>query len=127
MPVEAVIGGGAGVTAVMLTLLWVAGMGPFWLSRSLGGGILSSTLVGLLVQLTPYLLRNLMDAVVEVGAIGLVAIAVLGIRQALTTGTPRRLLLAGLGILVVAGSSPYYAVYLALGCAFAAVGCGIAG
>lgn len=119
MPAEALLGGGAGVTAVMLVLLWVAGIGPYWLSRSLGAGILSSTLVGLLVQLAPYLLRNLMDAVVEVGAIGLVAIAVIGIRKALMTGTPRAVLLAGLGILIVAGSSPYYAVYLALGCAFA--------
>lgn len=119
VPVEALLGGGAGVTAVMLVLLTLAGLGPYWLARSLQASPLSAGLVGLLVQLTPYLLRNLMDAVVEVGAIGLVAIAVIGIRSALLSGTARAVLRAGLGILLVAGSSPYYAVYLMIGCAAA--------
>ncbi|MFT5683637.1 MAG: hypothetical protein ACI8RZ_004569 [Myxococcota bacterium] len=122
VPVEAILGGGAGVTAVMVMLLTLAGLGPYWLSRSLKASRLASGLVGLLIQLTPYLLRNLMDAVVEVGAIGLVAVAIIGIRAALQSGTPRSVLLAGLGIFLVAGSSPYYAVYLVIGCAAAVAG-----
>jgi hypothetical protein len=122
VPIEALFGGGAGVTAVMLVLLILAGLGPYWLSRSLGCSRPASGLVGLLVQLTPYLLRNLMDAVVEVGAIGLVAVAIVGIRAALLEGTRRSVILAGLSILLVAGSSPYYAVYLVVGCAAATLG-----
>ena len=69
------------------------------------------------MQLAPFVLRNLQDAVLEVAAIGVAALAVERCVRAIRGDGG--FVAAGLAIALVAATSPYFAVYLALGCALA--------
>ncbi len=118
VPLSALFGDTAGLTLVTLLLAFLAGFGPYILARTLGAERGPAALAGLLVQLTPYLMRNLADLVLEVEAVGLLALAGAAMIHAGRTigeGGPWRgpLALAGVGVFAVAASSPYYAVYLA--------------
>ncbi len=118
VPLSVLLGPAAGLTVVTVALVWLAGTGPAWLCRRLGATPLGALAGGLLVQWHPLMLRNLHDLVLEVAAIGVAALAVGAIHAALHDR--RRLLAVGAGVLAVAATSPYFAVYLALGCAMAA-------
>ncbi|MDP6935696.1 MAG: hypothetical protein QGG40_22440, partial [Myxococcota bacterium] len=72
---------------------------------------------GLLLQGCPYLLRNLHDLVLEVQAVGVGCLAILACVRAVRSTTRRSLVTAGVSVAILAATSPYYAVYLALGCA----------
>ena len=122
LPLAALLGDAAGLTLLTLLLLVLAGLGPYRLVRVLGGPPAGALLAGLLVQLSPYLLRNLHDMVTEVLAVGILALAAAEILRLVRAGsevwpTPRDLLRVGLVVGLVASSSPYYAVFLAVCCA----------
>ena len=119
LPFSLALGPVAGFTALALILLVLSGAGPFALVRALGGSLPGALAAGLLVQLSPLLLTNLGDAIVEVSAVGIAALAVAGLVRWHQGGRRRDLALAGLGVFATAASSPYFAIYLALGCLFA--------
>ncbi len=118
VPLSAAFGDARGLTLVTLLLAALAGIGPYVLARTLGAGRWAATAAGLLVQVSPYLLRNLADLVLEVEAVGPLALAgaaMISAARAIGEGRPARraLLWVGLSVFALAGSSPYYAVYLA--------------
>lgn len=126
VPLSALLGDTGGLTALTLILAFLAGFGPWVLARTLGATPLGAAVAGLIVQLAPYLTRNLADLVLEVEAVGLLALAgaaMLRAARAVEEGRPagRSLALAGLGVFALAASSPYYAVYLALVAGMAAL------
>lgn len=116
LPFTLSVGPVAGLSVLALLLLVLSGVGPYLLVRTCGGGRPGAFVAGLLVQLCPFLLTNLGDAVVEVSSVGVAALAVAGLVRWHDSGRRLDLALAGLGVLATAGSSPYYAIYLALGC-----------
>lgn len=120
LPFTLALGPVAGLSVLAALLLVLAGLGPFLLVRALGGGRAGALTAGLVVQLSPFLLTNLGDAIVEVAAVGIAALAVAALVRWHRTGARRDLALAGAGVFATAGSSPYFAVYLALGCVLAA-------
>ncbi|MBN1335827.1 MAG: hypothetical protein JXB39_07680 [Deltaproteobacteria bacterium] len=121
VPLGAWLGEPRGLVAVAAGLLFLAGVGPYALARTAGASRLGALATGLLVQLSTPIHRNLREGILEVAAVGLLALAARACLLALKTPGWRRLLSVGLFVALLAGTSPYYAVYLALGCAFAAL------
>ncbi|RME24074.1 MAG: hypothetical protein D6798_12125 [Deltaproteobacteria bacterium] len=115
----AIVGDLAGLTVTTLAWLSLAGVGPYLLARTAGASRGGAFLAGLVVQLSPFLARHASDLVLEVLALGPLALAVAAILRHVTGPRPRPGLVFG-AILGVALTSPYYAVYLALCCAVAA-------
>lgn len=121
VPLSALVGDTGALTAVTALLVTLTGFGVYTLARTLGAHRGPALVAGLACQLAPYLVRNLTDLVLEVEAAGLLALAVAAMVHASRDLTARRLALAGLAIAGLALASPYYAIYLALGAAVAAV------
>ena len=117
LPAEALLGAGQGLALAAWALLLLNGLLTARLARAAGAPPLPAHLAGLLAMLAPYLLRNLGDAVIEACAVGSVALAAEALLRAVPDPTPRRLALAGAAVLLLALTSPYLAVYLALACA----------
>ncbi len=115
----AMVGDLGGLTLTTLLMLTLAGVGPYALARVAGAGRAGALLAGLLVQLSPFVARHAGDLVLEVLALGPLALAAAAILLHVRGPRPRPVL-AGLGVAGVALTSPYYAVYLALCCALAA-------
>ena len=116
-PLSLLLGPHKALLIGVIALITLAGLGPYHLLRRLGAPLTSAFAAGLLVELAPYLLRNLHDLVLEVEAIGPVALAIGALLAAREEPRLPRLVAAGGAIALVALTSPYYAVYLALGCA----------
>ena len=116
LPLGMVVGPSLALSLLTLVWLWLAGVGPARLALRLGADRSGALTAGLLVQLSPYLLRNLHDFVLEVLALGLVALAMDEALRAVRLDAPRARdwLRVGGSVLLVAGASPYYAVFLAL-------------
>lgn len=120
LPFSLTLGAIAGLSVLALVLLVLSGVGPYLLVRVCGGGRPGALAAGLVVQLSPFLLTNLGDAIVEVSCVGIAALAVAGLVRWHASGRRRDLALAGLGVFATAASSPYFAIYLAIGCLCAA-------
>lgn len=121
VPLSALLGDTAALTAVTITLVTLTGLGVTALARTLGASAGRAVAAGLACQLAPYLIRNLTDLVLEVEAAGLLALAAAAMISAARAPDPRRLALAGLAVAALAATSPYYAIYLAMGAAIAAI------
>ncbi|MEL6347531.1 MAG: hypothetical protein AAFV53_30755 [Myxococcota bacterium] len=118
LPAEALLGAGQGLAVAAVFVLFFSGYATHRLCRTLGAPESSSTSAGLVVMVAPYLLRNLQDAVLEATAVGFIAFAIEQMVRVHHTPAPRRRWAAtGGAVLLLAGVSPYYTVYLALGCA----------
>jgi hypothetical protein len=118
LPLTGVFGLVGGCTALAVLLILLAGAGPYALCRSLGLGRAGALAAGLSVQLAPFLLTNLGDAILEVYAVGIACLAGAALARWIQTGERRWLAWAGLGVFATATSSPYFALYLALVCVF---------
>jgi hypothetical protein len=114
VPAAALFGAEGGLTAVIALLLAVGGFGAARLARHAGAGAVSAVAALVLVQLSPFMLRNLDDAVVEVLAIGMAALAALATRRAVQSPSASRAWTALAAVAALAWISPYYVVYLAL-------------
>ncbi len=105
----------AAMTMVIGILFFLAGLATWHLARILGAGNIPALGAGLLVQLHPYILQNANDSVVEVLAIGPAALLLAEMvnywRHSCALSATRLFLAS----LVLAGSSPYFAVYTMLG------------
>ncbi len=113
-PLTWLVGDSLAMALVGVLLLTLAGLGPAVLARVAGAGRAGALAAGAMVQLSPYLLTNLDQMVIELGAIGVAALAAAAILHALRGG-PWWPALVGIG--ATALCSPYYALFLALGCA----------
>ena len=123
VPLSTLLSDTAALTAVTALLIALAGIGPHVLARVLGAGPLAAGGAGLVVQLSPFLLRHGADLVLESIAVGPAALAGAAIAWAVQrddAGLPTWLLIAS-SVLACATTSPYFVVYLALVCAVAAV------
>lgn len=118
-PLQALVGAGPAFTLVVGLLLALGTYAAARLARSAGAGPASSLLAGAAVTLSPFVLRNLRDAVTESLALGVAAVAVGATLKAVREPGYRPAVLAGLAVLALALTSPYYAVYLAVGWALA--------
>lgn len=123
VPLSALLGDAAALTAVTGLLLWLAGVGPHALARRLGAGPLGAAIAGLLVQGSPFVLRHGADLVLEALALGPAALAGAAVVAAHRAQHPSAAtwlaVLAGVG--ATAATSPYLAVYLALVCGLCAL------
>lgn len=119
LPLVPLVGLPGALTGVTLLLVWLAGYGPWRLARELGATRTGALLAGLTVQLCPFLLLNVADLVLEVEAVGIMAIAAEACVRAVRSPSARRALTAGGWVAALAAASPYLAVYLAMGCALA--------
>ena len=113
-PLTWLFGDSLAMALVGVLLLTLAGLGPAVLARVAGAGTAGALAAGAMVQLSPYLLTNLDQMVIELGAIGVAALAAAAILHALRGG-PWWPALVGIGATTLC--SPYYALFLALGCA----------
>ena len=116
VPAELLLGPGQGLALAAVVVLSVSGWATGHLALRLGASLPAALSAALLVEGAPYLLRNLQDAVLEAAAIGFAALAAAQIAAAVATPTGWRLLWVGLSVLLLSLVSPYYTVYLALGC-----------
>jgi hypothetical protein len=116
-PLALLIGGPAALSVTCVLLVGLCGLGPYRLLRRFGAPASAAAVGGLLVELSPFLLRNLHDLVLEVAGLGVGALALSALLEARERPDRRRLVGVGLGVGALAATSPYYAVYLALGCA----------
>ncbi len=112
-------GGGAPRDAAALSLVVllssVMAGGCVWvLARMAGARPWAATCAGLAVQLHPFLLRSAQDGVVEVLAVGPLALLAAAAVWAMKAAGWQRWLLVLLATLATALTSPYYAVYAAL-------------
>ena len=121
VPLSALLGDTGGLTAVTIMLVALTGLGVYALARTLGANRASAASAGLACQLAPYLVRNLTDLVLEVEAAGLLALAAAALVRAFREPDRRTLPLAGLAVGALAATSPYYAIYLAIGAGLAAL------
>ena len=119
LPAELLLGPGQGLVAAAVVILTVSGWATGRLALRLGASLPAAAVAGLLVEAAPYLLRNLQDAVVEAAAIGFAALAAEQIVAAHQDPGRRAFVRVGLSVLLLSLVSPYYTVYLALGCALA--------
>lgn len=107
----------------LLAAVWLlyatAGLGPTLLALRLGARSWAAPLAGLLVQLSPFVLDHAADVVLEVLAFGPLAWVAASLHAAWQH--PSRRALAGVGVstALLAATSPYFAVYAALGAACA--------
>lgn len=122
VPLGVALGDTRGFTALVGLLLLGAGLGVCALARALGAGRGGAALAGGLAQGSPWVLTHAEDGILEVLALGLAALAACAVRRVLEQGRPRDLAALGLAVALCAGSSPYAAVYLALGCALSLPG-----
>ena len=112
-PLALLFGAPAALIAVTWLLLFLAGWGPFWLGRGLGATRWCACIGGLAVQSSPFLIRNFQDMILEMGAIGVLAIA--GRLCWLSHGGPKRnIFWPAIAVGLLAGISPYYAIFLAM-------------
>lgn len=101
---------------VAMGALWLlAGWCPWRLARTLGASPLAALAAGLLVQAHPYLLQNADDGVLEVLAVGPAAMTVEAVIRCWRAPGPRTALRVLLATLLLAGTGPYFAVYLVIG------------
>lgn len=116
LPAELLLGPGQGLALAAVVVLSVSGWATGHLALRLGASLPAALSAALLVESAPYLLRNLQDAVLEASAVGFAALAAARIVDAVLDPTRWRLLWVGLSVLLLSAVSPYYTVYLALGC-----------
>ncbi len=121
VPAAAMVGPERAQTIVAFVLVAVAGWAVARLAGSLGARPVAAAGAGLAVQLHPFLLRNLDDGVLEVLAVGVAALAVEATRALVRAPSAGRAARAALAVAALAGTSPYYAVYLAAGWAVVAI------
>lgn len=115
VPLRAILGDAGALTAVALLLLSLTGIGVAALARELGATPAGARVAGVVAQISPYLVRNLGDVVVEALALGPLALAMLALLRAASPEAQGRrpLVIAGLAVGALALISPYYVVYLA--------------
>ncbi|MEC7946498.1 MAG: hypothetical protein VX265_02955, partial [Myxococcota bacterium] len=114
-PMQAVLGPDAAFTLIVGLLLALSTYATARLTRAVGGGPASALVAGMAVTLSPFMLRNLRDAVTEALAVGVAAVAIGATRRVIREPGRGPLLAGAAAVLALATSSPYYAVYLALG------------
>jgi hypothetical protein len=105
--------------AALWLLLSTAGLGPTLLAVRLGARWWAAPLAGLLVQLSPFVVDHAADVVLEVLAFGPLAWVAASLHAAWERPSRRALLGVGVSTAVLAGISPYFAIYAALGAACA--------
>lgn len=120
VPAEMWLGPGQGVAVAAVAVLALSGWAMGQLVLQMGGRLSVALVAALLVECAPYLLRNLQDAVLEAAAVGPAIVAMMQIHSALQTPSRWRLMAVSASVLLVATVSPYYTVYLAMGCAVTA-------
>jgi hypothetical protein len=117
LPLQWVFGHVQAWNLLMMILLVLAGLGPALLCRRLQVAPPAAALAGLLVQLSPFLLRNLRDSIIEVASIGVMALCIRALIPILRSGSVGRRTWWEwmLWLSLLAGTSPYFFVYLAVG------------
>lgn len=114
-PMQAGLGPDLAFTLVVGLLLALSTYATARLTRAVGGGAASALVAGMAVTLSPFMLRNLRDAVTEALAVGIAAIAIGATHRVLRDSSRASLSIAAAAVLALATSSPYYVVYLAIG------------
>ena len=120
VPLVSLWGEAQGWAVLLIGLSWLAGIGGFAVARSMGASVPVALAGGLLTQLHPTWLRHAGEGVVEVLCLGALAIAFAAGRRLfdLPTDLARWAAFVGASALVC-GTSPYFAIYAAVGVLFA--------
>ena len=119
VPGELLLGPGQGIGLSTLAMLGLAGWATARLVRNLGASLPAALVAGLVVETVPFVVVHLQAAVLEPAALGFMVLAGDQVQRAVRAPSWTSVGLAGGATLLLAATSPYLAVYLALVCGFA--------